>query len=437
MPAGTPPVRLYDGLVAQPLPRLRLNLDFMPSPVDDRPGLLIRDSFGYSEQTLIIPPLLTECLQFFDGEHTELDVREELMRLTNDLQSGSLAGHLYQALHTAGFLEDEVYAENREAKHLAFENAAVRDPAHAGGAYPDNAAELTGTLREWFGEPENGHVNGLLGIAAPHVSPSGGYRSYRAAYQALGDSYRDRTFMVLGTSHYGQPEKFGMTRKNYRTPWGDARTDLGIVDELMARAPGAVIQEDYCHAVEHSIEFQILFLQHLYGPDVKVVPILCGAFARSLYEGGKPEDDEGVRRFFEALGEIGEREKRRLFWVLGIDMAHMGRRYGDPFEAVADKREMAEVARHDSRRIERMEAGDADGFWSLVQPEHDELKWCGSSPVYTFLKSVPAARGALARYEQWNIDEQSVVSFAGMTFTDGVSSTTPAPAPRPDSSRTE
>jgi AmmeMemoRadiSam system protein B len=271
-------------------------------------------------------------------------------------------------------------------------------------------------LKEWAGEPNPGKVDGLVGIAAPHVSPAGGHQSYRAAYQTLGAGYRDRTFVVLGTSHYGQAEKFGLTRKDYRTPWGDARTDLGIVDELIARAPQAVVQEDYCHAVEHSIEFQVVFLQYLYGPAVKVVPILCGPFARSLYEGGKPEEDEGVRRFFDALGEIGAREKERLFWVLGIDMAHMGRRYGDEFEAVADVDEMAEVALHDRKRIERMEAGDAAGFWDLVQPGHDELKWCGASPVYTFLKSVPGARGVLQRYEQWNIDDQSVVSFAGMTF---------------------
>jgi AmmeMemoRadiSam system protein B len=388
----------------------------MPSPIEDRPGLMIRDSYGYSVQTLIIPPLLTQCLPFFDGEHTDLDLREELVRMTSDLQSGSLGGHLYDALHGAGFLEDDVYHQMKDARHREFADAPVREPSHAGTAYPFEAAELTNTVREWMGAPNPSQADGLMGIAAPHVSPSGGYKSYQAAYQAMGTGYRDRTFIVLGTSHYGQPEKFGMTRKNYRTPWGDARTDLKIVDELMTRAPKAVLAEDYCHAVEHSIEFQIVFLQWLYGPDVKVVPVLCGAFARSLYEGGKPEDDEGVRQFFDALGEIAARERERLFWVLGIDMAHMGRRYGDGFEAVADQGQMAEVAQQDNRRIERMEAGDAGGFWDLVQPEADQLKWCGSSPVYTFLKSVPGAKGALLRYEQWNIDEESVVSYAGMTF---------------------
>ena len=388
----------------------------MPSPVEDRPGLLVRDSYGYSEQTLIIPPLLAHCLQLFDGEHTELDIHEELVRVTGDLQSGSLARHLAETLHNAGFLEDEAYEQMRESKHRAFENSPVREPSHAGTAYPNNAAELTQVVREWVGTPSLDHGDGLLGIAAPHVSPAGGYLSYRAAYQALGAHYRDRTFMVLGTSHYGQPEKFGLTRKNYRTPWGDAHTDLALVEELIARAPEAIVQEDYCHAVEHSIEFQVVFLQYLFGPDVRVVPVLCGPFARSLYKGGKPEDDEGVRRFFDALGEIGAREKERLFWILGIDMAHMGRRYGDEFQAVADVDEMAEVALQDSLRIQQVEAGDATGFWDLVQPRHDELKWCGSSPIYTFLKCVPEARGALRRYEQWNIDEESVVSFGGMTF---------------------
>ena len=419
--SGTRPRHfLYDGLVAQTLPRLRLNLDFMPSPVEDRPGLLVRDSYGYSEQTLIIPPLLAHCLKFFDGEHTELDVHEELVRVTGDIQSGGLAKHLLDTLHQSGFLEDEIYEQMKTAKHRAFEASNVREPAHAGSAYPESAAELTGSVREWVGDSNGSHLNGLLGIAAPHVSPAGGYRSYRAAYQALSQSYRDRTFIVLGTSHYGQSEKFGLTRKNYRTPWGDAHTDLGLVQELTTRAPQAIVQEDYCHAREHSIEFQVLFLQYLFGPDVRVVPILCGSFARSLFQGGKPEDDEGVRRFFDALGEIGAREKDRLFWILGIDMAHMGRRYGDQFQAKADVNEMAEVALQDQRRIERMESGDATGFWDLVQPRHDELKWCGSSPVYTFLKCVPQARGALQRYEQWNIDSESVVSFAGMTFSNPV-----------------
>ena len=40
-----------------------------------------------------------------------------------------------------------------------------------------------------------------------------------------GPEHRDRTFVILATSHYGEPEKFGLTRKNFRTPLGEAPTD--------------------------------------------------------------------------------------------------------------------------------------------------------------------------------------------------------------------
>jgi AmmeMemoRadiSam system protein B len=144
---------------------------------------------------------------------------------------------------------------------------------------------------------------------------------------------------------------------------------------------------------------------------------LCGPFAKSLLNGGAPERDDGVNRFLEALGELGAREASRVFWVLGVDMAHMGARYQDDFRAVADQGVMQEVATRDRARIDRINASDPAGFWELVRPQRDDLKWCGSAPFYTFLKAVPDARGALLRYEQWNIDERSVVSFAGMSFT--------------------
>ena len=134
---------------------------------------------------------------------------------------------------------------------------------------------------------------------------------------------------------------------------------------------------------------------------------------------GDPEDDDRVKAFFEALGELREREGDRLFWVMGVDMAHMGARYHDGFAAVAGEGKMQEVGARDEQRIERINALDAGGFWDLVRERRDDLKWCGSAPFYTFLKTAPKARGELLKYEQWNIDDHSVVSFAGMGFRKG------------------
>jgi AmmeMemoRadiSam system protein B len=405
------------------LPRLRPTLDFMPSPIEERPGLVLRDPFQFSKQTLIIPPQLLPCLEFYDGTHTPLDLREFLVRMTGDLQVGAMQDHLTGALSQAGFLEDDTFARTKEEAERAFAAAPQRQAAHAGSGYPDEAADLTEVMREYMkpdgddhGEEPASRTGRTLAIAAPHVSPFGGVEAYRAAYSALDPSDAERTFVVLGTSHYGQPERLGLTRKSFVTPFGETATDLGIVEALARNAGPGAVMEDYCHAVEHSIEFQVVYLQHLFGPRIKVVPVLCGAFAHGLYESHLPEQNEEARRALGALSELAAREGDRLLWVLGVDMAHMGRRYGDSFEAEAGKGEMERVTERDLARIARIEAGDAAGFWELVKENQDDLKWCGSAPIYTLLKILPAARARVLRYQQWNIDEASVVSFAGMRF---------------------
>lgn len=393
-----------------------MELDFRPSPIEDRPGLLIRDPFQYSDATLIVPAPLVATLECFDGEQTELELRKALVEITGDLDIGELQQHLVSTLSEAGFLNDHNFERLRNECQRKFAESPERQPAHAGSAYPAEENELRATLRNYLGNRVAAASDGLVGIAAPHVSPFGGWESYKAGYDALSPDYADRIFVILGTSHYGEPDRFGLTRKPFVTPYGTAPTEVALVDELERRAGKAVNMEDYCHSFEHSIEFQVVFLQHLLGPNVRILPLLCGAFARSIYRGGMPESDPVVAQFFDVLGDVAAREGKRLMFVLGIDMAHMGRRYGDRFEALAEVDEMAEVATRDRQRIDHINSGDAARFWGEVQKNQDDLKWCGSSPLYTFLKTMPGIRGELHKYQQWNIDEQSVVSFAGMSF---------------------
>ncbi len=401
--------------MAETLPRLRMDLDFLPSPVPDRPGLLIRDPFRYSDATLIIPPALVECLQCFDGRQTDLDLRSELFKITGDLKVGELEQHIRDSLSQAGFFEDEIFERLRERQHASFARAARREPSHAGTAYPADIIELRAALDGYLAGARP-PLAGLSGIAAPHVSLEGGAGCYGAAYSALDGDAAGRVFVLLGTSHYGEANRFGLTRKPFLTPLGEAHTDTALVGRLVSSGGAAVKLEDYCHAVEHSLEFQVVFLQHRFGPGITILPILCGSFGDALRSGGSPESDPAVRQFFEALASLAAEESGRLCWVLGIDLAHMGRRYGDPFPARAHEGRMVEIAESDQRRIKLALAGDAEAFWAEVRQEGDPLKWCGSSPLYTFLRAVPQARGELLSYGQWNIDEQSVVSFAALAW---------------------
>lgn len=404
--------------MAAPLPALRRTLEMMPSPVPESPGLLVRDPFRYADGVLILPPPLVPCLLLFDGRHDEGDLREVLVRLTGGVEVGALIEHLLDTLSRGGFLENDVFEAIRDARHRSFSEEAWRAASHAGSAYPSDADELRTLLARCLDEaPRTPAPSGpLVGIAAPHVSPEGGWRSYGAAYAALGRDRGDKTFVILGTSHYGQAERFGLTHKPFRTPLGETIVDRELVARVAAAAGTAGCLEDYCHSVEHSIEFQVVFLQHLYGPGVRVVPILCGPFARATHLGGAPEDDEGVRRVLGVLAEIAASEGERLLWVAGVDMAHVGRRYGDGFAARAGEGRLADVAAQDRARCARLAAADPAGFWSMLQQDGDPLRWCGASPLYTLLAAARPSTGALLHYQQWNIDAQSVVSCGALAF---------------------
>ncbi|HEY6989995.1 MAG TPA: AmmeMemoRadiSam system protein B [Bryobacteraceae bacterium] len=402
--------------MADALPPLRFNLDFMPSPDPAKPGLYIRDPYHYSDATLLVPPPLVSALECFDGRQSTLDLRSELVRITGEIDVGDLEKHLFDSLNEAGFLDNPRYRELKLQRESEFALEAARAANFAGSAYPADRTKLADLLMRRIGSAPGDSTT--RAIAAPHASPDGGWDTYRAAYRCLppAEDAAETTFLILGTSHYGAPDRFGLTQKNFITPYGEAQTNIQLVNELAQGAPGAVLMEDYCHAVEHSIEFQVVFLQHLYGPRVRILPILCGPFVKSIYEGRAPEQQEGVARFLDTLGNLAAREGRRLFWVLGVDMAHMGRRYNDPIRATANIGEMLAIEQRDRERIAKITAGDTSGYWSLVQEGHDDLKWCGSAPFYMFLKTLPECRGELLDYHQWQIDPHSVVSFGALRF---------------------
>ena len=404
--------------MSKPLAALRPHLDLMPSPLEDRPGLVIRDPFRYADAMLVLPPPLVPCLMLFDGAHDEGDLRVVLSRITDAVEVGDLARHLADTLSGNGFLEDHVFERLRGERHRAFAASDRRPPAHAGSGYPDEPGELREWVARCLAEAPDGPASAgeLVGIAAPHVSPEGGWASYGAAYRALPPDLGDRTFVILGTSHYGTPGRFGLTRKPFATPFGATTIDTARIDALAAGGGATVVDDDYCHAIEHSIEFQVVFLQHLYGPGVRILPILCGPLGAGVGRPA-PRDDAEVRHFLGTLAAVcgGPGD---VVWVAGIDMAHIGQRYGHGSAVVAGEGPMEDVGARDRARCAAIEAADPDAFWGLVEDgeEGDPLQWCGSSATYALLAAARPGRGVLRHYEQWNIDPGSVVSFAGMAF---------------------
>lgn len=404
------------------VPRLRADIEILPSPVEETPGIILRDSFRYTDAILLIPSPWVRALLLLDGTNTLRDIQTSLTRSQGgQLVPESVVAHFVDTLRSRGFLDSPEFHEMRDRRHEEFRRADTRDPSHAGAAYPEDADELKTQLAGEFGivhgEKERPTKPDLVGIAAPHASPAGAVASYGAAYRSLNSELASKTFVILGTSHYGAPHKFGLTRKAYVTPTGRAEVNTDLLNRLIEKSGNSIELEDYCHAVEHSIEFQVVFLQHALGPGIRILPILCGP----IFQNGQGSGDPNVEHFVDALAELAASEGDDLFWVLGVDMAHIGARYGDQVVAKAGQGHMRDVGTQDRARIDRICEGDSAGFAQLVQPR-DQLKWCGYSPFYVFLRAMersrPKVRGRVLEYEQWNIDAQSVVTFAAIEFFD-------------------
>ena len=115
----------------------------------------------------------------------------------------------------------------------------MREPSHAGSAYPMPATPFVSASADRL--PASTSREGRLpkALAAPHVSPEGGFASYRAAYDVAAEG-KALTFVVLGhVAPRTAPERFGLTRKPFRTPLGSRRRSTREHRDAPRRAPPA------------------------------------------------------------------------------------------------------------------------------------------------------------------------------------------------------
>ena len=400
-------------------PRLR-SVEAFPVEQEGRRYVALRDPAGYVAEVIMMPVDLVEILALFDGQHTIAAMRAELRRRHDVDVPRENIEQLIAELDEHGFLESPAFARRRAAIDEAYLGAPSRPASPAGGAYPDDPAELRGRMDGFFTSPQGpGPVGafqggGVGGLIAPHIDFHRGGPAYAWAYRELAERGDADLFVIFGTCHAGMADPFALTRKDYDTPFGPARVDQDVVEALAARARQDCFASELAHRNEHSIEFQAVFLQYLYGGrrEIRIVPVLTSFAHEALARGLLPDDDPRVGRFLDALGHLAG-SGRRVAFIAGADLAHVGPRFGDP--RPVSQTELATIDREDRAMLQAVEAGDADGFFESVRRDGDRRRICGLSPIYTLLRVRAGAKGMLRQYGQWP-DPQGVVSFASVVF---------------------
>jgi MEMO1 family protein len=401
-------------------PRLRA-IEAFPVDHEGERYVALRDPAGYAPSVIMLPVGLLEILALFDGEHPVVDIQAEIMRRHGELVTAEHIEKLVAALDEHGFLDSPAFARRRQDIDRGFLDAPRRPAGHAGGAYAAEPEALRAMIDGFFTAPNGpGPIGefrggGVRGLVAPHIDFHRGGPAYAWAYRDLAERGDADVFVIFGTCHAGMADPFALTRKDYETPLGPAPVARDLVEALAARARQDCFASELAHRNEHSIEFQAVLLQYLYAGrrEITVVPVLTSFVHEALARGRRAEDDPRVPAFLEALAETVAASGRRVAFIAGADLAHVGPRFGDP-EPVS-REALATIDREDRAMLEAVEAGDAEAFFESVRRDGDRRRICGLSPIYTLLRVLGSGRGTLRTYGQWP-DPEGVVSFASLVF---------------------
>jgi len=386
--------------------------------VNQQQMICLQDPLKINDMPLIVNGATYFLLTLMDGTRDILDIKADFARRTGEILVQEKLDGLISQLDAAYLLDNDRYRQHYSAIQEEFLSLDARPIRHAGTSYPADAEELRAALDEMIGRFEKTEddlgADPPVGLIAPHIDFQRGANVYASAYGTLREWANDvDLYVILGTCHHGVDRGFALTRKDYETPLGIAQTDRDFLNRLADRCPSDWFGEEFAHRDEHSIEFQTIWLRYLVSPDrpVRIVPILCGFFARCMTEGCTPKDDEDVDSFCVALRETIAETEGRVCVVAGVDLSHIGGRFGGNQRMTPGF--LADLERRDRATMGFVERVDAEGFYRDVVDDDDVRNICGLSALYVLLRVTEANEGRTLAYEQ-TVDQQtqSVVSFA-------------------------
>ncbi len=299
-------------------------------------------------------------------------------------------------------------------------------PAHfAGSCYPANEQKLSDLLDSVVVSPHHLTLSGesvrksAKAIVAPHIDFRVGLSAYGPAYYALSDSDAD-VFVVLATSHYGWGSLFIPTFQHFSTPHGVVKTDHELLQKLYEKLPD-LTKDDSAHREEHSIEFEVVFLQRFFGHrDFSIIPILITSFYPFVQSYKQkqilPTANADFMGICDALREILAASGKKVAFVASGDMAHIGRKFDDPYDAATM---LTTVEEEDKHLLRAMEESNAEEYFRRIGSVEDTYKICGLPPVYTMLELTKCSGGSNLAYEQWHErSTRSAVTYSSVAYYD-------------------
>lgn len=385
----------------------------------------LRDPEGIVEDPILLSPAGFFIASQLDGEADAEGIRLAFSQSTGgrNLRDGDIE-QVVAFLDEHGFLLTPKFLERRESVHRAFRESPTRPAYLAGKSYPADTAELREYLDALFrrekgpGSPpaeRAGDSTPVRAIIVPHIDFERGGHTYAHGFARMAGAGRPDTVVIFGVAHAGPPVPFVATRKGFETPFGILEVDQEIVDQICAGLDWDPFEYEIVHRTEHSIEFQAVMLAYLYGPTIKIVPILCGPFL-SEREGLEPDVDGTVRDFLAHSKDTLAKSGKRITVIASADLAHVGPAFGDDFDIDDDVLEA--IRRRDANDLQHVADMSPEDWYQAVMLDENQRRVCGLNCIYSTMKCVEGRvdRGEILQYDYAPDPSGGIVSFANVVF---------------------
>lgn len=392
------------------LPAIR-QIEATPVTHEGQQLICLHDVTGVVEEQLLVSPAVYFIAAYLDGHTDAAGIQEAFAQQSGGTRLSAEDIHrVVQYLDSRGFLAtpafDSIYKEVRDTFHASSERLAYS----AGKAYPNDPAELKPFLDDCLACADAARPSAappVRCLIAPHIDFQRGARVYGHAYGRLAAQPAPELAFIFGVAHAGSSSPYILTKKHFETPLGLMPTAADIVDRLADGCTWDPYEDELLHRIEHSIEFQAVMLAHVFGTGVRLVPILCGALdARA-----------GAHAFLQRCQSVVAESAGRAVVIAGADLAHVGIRFGDPFDI--DDTAIERIRQRDMEDLAHVLARDGDAFQESVWRDGNARRVCGLGCIHAALKATgPAASHAeMLAYDYAHDPAGGIVSFAAIALT--------------------
>lgn len=361
-------------------PKIRA-VESFPTLIDGKEMIILKDPLDICSQMVFLTPESFLLVALMDGSKTVDDLRMEFFKKKGVLPSSHEILLLVKQLSDLGLLEDEKFSFILRSKTENLLKNGIRPPICAGNSYPSSREDLIEFLKEIekIEVPERERQPDFL--ISPHLDINLSKIAYAHSYKDLKLNDK-KTIIIFGVAHYGLSRPISVLPIPFQTPLGIIKIDEELADSFIKNFGKPNEIEIISHSREHSIELQLIFLQYFLKKEFLILPVLVD-FSNGSFE--------NYKEYFVDLIE-----RKEIFFIAGIDLSHIGPRYGDQFPATEDF--MEKIKEEEKYLIDLVIKKDRENFEKFEKEKGSVLKICGIGILKMLLDF--QIKSAILRYHQ-------------------------------------